>query len=191
MAASQRDWPRIWLMTDERMGERLWSAIDRLPVKHSGIVFRHYQTSPGDRVGLGRRIAEICRRRSLTLAIAADEDLARTLNADLLHNPGGIPVGLPFSRSVHSLSEAQAAKADGASIVFVSPVFATTSHPGKPALGKKAAAQIARAAAVPAIALGGMNGLKFARLRRDGFYGWAAIDAWLNGLPEELVELLP
>ena len=191
MAASQRDWPRMWLMTDERMGERLWSAIDRLPVKHSGIVFRHYQTPSEDREVLGRRIAEICRRRNLTLAVAADESLARTLCADLLHNPGAVPVGMPFSRSVHSLAEAEAAKADGASIVFVSPVFATASHPGKPALGKKAAGMLARAAAVPAIALGGMNGLQFARLRGDGFYGWAAIDAWLTGPSEELVDVLP
>ena len=43
MTDRQRPWPRAWLMTDERMGERLWEAIDRLPVKHSGIVFRHYR----------------------------------------------------------------------------------------------------------------------------------------------------
>ena len=42
MTARQRDWPRAWLMTDERMGDRLWTAIDRLPIKHAGIVFRRY-----------------------------------------------------------------------------------------------------------------------------------------------------
>ena len=46
MTARQTDWPREWLMTDERMGDRLWTAIDRLPIKHSGIVFRHYATPP-------------------------------------------------------------------------------------------------------------------------------------------------
>jgi hypothetical protein len=25
-----------------------------------------------------------------------------------------------------------------------------------------------------------MNSLKFARLEREGFYGWAGIDAWLT-----------
>jgi len=37
-----------------------------------------------------------------------------------------------------------------------------------------------QAAGVPAIALGGMDALKFARLRSEGFYGWAGIDAWLG-----------
>ena len=191
MAGSQSDWPRMWLMTDERMGDRLWSAIDRLPVMHAGIVLRHYHTPADARAALAGRIADICRRRSLTLAIAGDEELARTLGADLVHNPAKPPAQMHFSCSVHSLAEAESAKTDRASLVFISPIFATTSHPGKPALGRKAASRIARAAEVPAIALGGMNGLKFARLRRDGFYGWAAIDAWLNGPSCELVEMLP
>ena len=31
MAANQSLWPREWLMTDERIGERLWEAVDGLP----------------------------------------------------------------------------------------------------------------------------------------------------------------
>ncbi|MFL6730781.1 MAG: thiamine phosphate synthase, partial [Sphingomicrobium sp.] len=65
-------------MTDERMGERLWRAIDHLPVKHAGIVFRHYGLPSDARLLLARRIADICHRRALTLAIAADVELART-----------------------------------------------------------------------------------------------------------------
>ena len=181
MTARQRDWPRMWLMTDERMGERLWAAIDRLPVTHSGIIFRHYQTPQEHRAELARRIADICRRKGLTLGIAVDEELAHTLGADLVHNPTQAPVSLPFSRSVHSLEEAEVARADGAALMFVSPIFATRSHPGRPALGPAEAIRIAKTAGIPSIALGGMNGLKFARLHRDGFYGWAAIDAWLTG----------
>jgi thiamine-phosphate pyrophosphorylase len=167
-------------MTDERMGERLWEAIDRLPIKRSGIVFRHYQSPREVRAALAERVAEICNRRSLTLAIARDAELARTLGADLVHNPAELPVGMPFSRSVHSLEEAEAAKAEGASLVFVSPVYPTSSHPGRKALYRPAALKIAKAAGVPAIALGGMDALKSARLQREGFYGWAGIDAWLD-----------
>jgi thiamine-phosphate pyrophosphorylase len=181
MTARQRPLPRAWLMTDERMGERLWDAIDRLPIKHAGIVFRHYHTPPDVRAALARRVSDICRQRSLTLAIAADEDLARSLAADFVHNPPEIPVDLPFSRSVHSIEEAESAKADGASLVFVSPVYPTRSHPGQKALGRQAAVRIARSVDVPAIALGGLNALKFARLEREGFHGWAGIDAWLGG----------
>lgn len=180
MNARQRPFPRAWLMTDERMGERLWEAIDRLPIKHSGIVFRHYRTPPGARSALARRIADICHRRSLTLAIAADADLARILGADLVHNPPDVPSDLPFSRSVHSIEEAESAKSDGAALVFVSPVYPTSSHPGRKPLYRPLALRIAKAAGAPAIALGGMDALKSARLEREGFYGWAGIDAWLG-----------
>ncbi len=180
MTARQRDWPRAWLMTDERMGERLWTAIDRLPIERSGIVFRHYATPPDVRATLVRRIADICHRRSLTLAIAAGEELAPAVGADLVHNPAGTPSDLPFSRSVHSMEEAEAAGRDGAALVFVSPVRPTRSHVGRKPLGKPLALRIARAAGVPAIALGGMNAHNAHGFVRDGFYGWAGIDAWLG-----------
>lgn len=180
MTARQRDWPRAWLMTDERMGERLWAAIDRLPIKHSGIVFRHYATPPDVRATLAHRIAGICRRRSLTLAIAAEEELARTVGADLVHNPAEPPLNLAFSRSVHSVEEAEEAARDGAALVFVSPVRPTRSHVGAKPLGKPLALRIARASGVPAIALGGMNAQLARGFLRDGFYGWAGIDAWLG-----------
>jgi thiamine-phosphate pyrophosphorylase len=180
MTARQRDWPRAWLMTDERMGEKLWTAIDRVPIKHAGIVFRHYSLPDEARAILARRVADICHRRSLALAVAGNEDLALTVGADLVHNPSEPPLRLPFSRSVHSVSEAEAARVSGATIVFVSPVFRTRSHPGAQPLGRPVARRIAQAAGVPAIALGGMDALTFARLQRDGFYGWAGIDAWLG-----------
>ena len=179
MIARQRDWPRAWLMTDERMGERLLTAIDRLP-KHSGIVLRHYSLAQDVRATLARRIADLCHRRSLVLAVAGNQDLAAAVGADLVHNPPEPPLRLPFSRSVHSVDEANAARSAGAALVFVSPVYPTRSHPGEKALGRPLARQIALAAGVPAIALGGMDALKFARLQRDGFYGWAGIDAWLG-----------
>jgi thiamine monophosphate synthase len=180
MTSRQRPWPRAWLMTDERMGEKLWTAIDRLPMSQAGIVFRHYQAPPPIRAALARRIAGVCQRRSLALAIAADIDLARDLGADLIHNPPEPISDLPFSRSVHSLEEAELAKADGASLVFVSPVYPTSSHPERKALYRPLAVRIAKTAGVPAIALGGMDRLKSARLEREGFHGWAGIDAWLD-----------
>ena len=180
MTARQRDWPRAWLMTDERMGEKLWTAIDRLPIKQSGIVFRHYSLAEDVRATLARRVADICHRRSLALAVAGDEDLALTVGADLVHNPPEPPLRLPFSQSVHSLDDAETARVAGAAIIFVSPIFRTRSHPGTKPLGRPLAARIAQAAGMPAIALGGMDALRFARLQRDGFYGWAGIDAWLG-----------
>ena len=179
MTGRQRDWPRAWLMTDERMGERLWTAIDRLEHCRGGIVFRHYGLPPDRREVIARRVADLCHKRKLTFAVAQDADLARRLGARLVHNPAEQVIDLPFSRAVHSIEEAEAARAEGAALVFVSPVRPTRSHPEKEPLGKAKAAKIVRAAGVPAIALGGMDWLAWMGMR-DVFHGWAAIDSWLK-----------
>ena len=86
MNPSQIEWPRTWLMTDERLGDRLWSAIDRLP-EGAGIVFRHYSLNRNARAELAVRVSSICRERAFTLAIAADADLALAVGANMIHKP--------------------------------------------------------------------------------------------------------
>ena len=180
MTTRQRPWPRAWLMTDERMGERLWDAIDRLPSGQAGLVFRHYSLDPDARKEMAQRVAEICRDRNLALAVASDVALARLAGADLVHNPATTAGGIPLSKAVHSLEEARTARSENAALVFVSPVHATRTHPERKPLGLDLAGKIARTAGVPAIALGGMDEQEFKRLEREGFYGWAGIEAWLK-----------
>ena len=179
MAANQSPWPREWLMTDERIGERLWEAIDALPAG-AGIVFRHYATPEDERARLAHNIAQLCRARSLVLAIARDVFLADSLDAALVHNPIGDPSGLPISRSAHSLAEAQSASAAGASLIFLASIFPTRSHPDRAPLPRAVTRQIIESCGVPVIALGGMNRARFDEREIDGFYGWAGIDAWLG-----------
>ena len=171
--------PRLWLMTDERLGDRLWEAIDRLPQGKAGIVFRHYKTEQKARLVLARRVAALCGGRQLTLSVARDVNLASDLDAGLVHNPTQATGRMPFSRAVHSIHEATAARDEGAALIFIAPVYATRSHPDRKPLGVEAAIQLAAAAGVPAIALGGLNRERFAPLQ-DTFHGWAAIDAWLS-----------
>lgn len=173
MPVRQPPVPAFWLMTDERMGEALWPAIRRLP-RGSGIVFRHYRTPPPARRRLFARLVRIARARGLMVVRAG----ARCGHgAHGTHGGGRREVGLRTA-PVHSMREAwRAARYSDA--VFVSPVHATRSHPGNGGLGARRAQAIARAIPVPAIALGGMDARRFARLR--GFHGWAAIDAWMEG----------
>jgi thiamine-phosphate pyrophosphorylase len=187
MRARQRRWPRVWLMTDERMGERLWAALERLP-DGAGVVFRHYSLPRDAREELAARVADLARPAASfwrlpairsSRCVTGDPKLALRLGAELVHNPEGSAGALPFSRSVHSVEEAKAARVEGAALVFVSPVNATRSHPGQEPLGRHAAGRIARTSGVPAIALGGMDSARFALLEREGFHGWAGIDAWL------------
>jgi thiamine-phosphate pyrophosphorylase len=166
--------PRLWLMTDDRIGDALWPALERVP-RGGGVVLRHHRSN----VTLGRRVAAWCHERGLLLAVAGDADFAGGLGAAMVHNPTSPPGAMLVSRSVHSHEEATAAR--GADLVFVSPVFASASHPDRSALGMGKAVALARLAEVPAIALGGMNSVRGAEALAAGFHGWAAIDAWLSG----------
>jgi len=179
MPSRQTAWPRQWLMTDERMSDRLWEAIARLPDDDGGIVFRHSNTDKEKRAGLAREVAAICRRRGLMLGVAGDADLARAVGADFVHRPDTTTT-LPTSMPVHNLGQAREAAWLGAALAFVSPVFPTRSHRGQAALGPANAEILARASNTVAIALGGMDGAKFASLQSGVFHGWAGIDVWLG-----------
>ena len=79
---------------------------------------------------------------------------------------------------VHSRRQAIAAIRAGADALFVSPVFATRSHPGARALGRARLGLMIRGLNRPIIALGGMDARRARSLRQLGIHGWAAIDAW-------------
>lgn len=161
--------PAIWLMTDERVGEALWMALRALP-PGAGVVFRHHATPSRERLALFRRVHRIARARRLVL-VSAGGPLP---GADGVHKGRG-----PGLRTgpAHDRREAIAAKGAGASLVFVSPVYPTRSHPGAPTLGPMRAARVAQSLGMTVIALGGMNARRWGRNRRLGFDGWAAIDA--------------
>ncbi|AOH83405.1 thiamine monophosphate synthase [Sphingomonas panacis] len=166
--------PTLWLMTDERLGDGLWDAVARLP-RGAGIVFRHYATPLPERRALFAQLARIARRRGLVLLRAGSVRLAR--REDGVHNRRASGLS---TRSAHDRREAVIAWRSGATAIFVSPVFATRSHPGATALGLLRAAAIGRGLGVPLIALGGMDARRFKRVRALGFHGWAAIDAWTS-----------
>lgn len=164
--------PSFWLMTDERMGDALWPAIRRLP-RGGGIVFRHYRTPAAERRRLFARVIRIARARGLVVIRAGDPCGYGAAGTHGTRRHGG---GLRTA-PVHAMREAMR-RTRACDAVFVSPVYATRSHPGSGTLGVRRAGAIARALPVPAIALGGMDAARFARLH--WFHGWAAIDAWMG-----------
>jgi thiamine-phosphate pyrophosphorylase len=158
--------PTRWLMTDARMGDGLWTALDRLP-RGGGVVFRHYGAP--DRATLLRRVEKVAKRRGLILVVAGG-------GAANVHNARPSGRGLTTA-SAHSRREAIGAIRRGADLLFVSPVFATRSHPGARSLGRVRFGLLVRDLGVPVIALGGMGAR---RLRGLPAHGYAAIDAWLT-----------
>ena len=167
--------PRLWLMTDERLGEGLLPAVERLP-RGGGIVFRHYSLPARDRRVLFNRVKVVARRRRLLLLLAGPDWQARAWGADGSHGRGR-GLGLR-SAPVHNLEEIRAAERADASLLFLSPLHATRSHPGAEPLGPARFAELARRTRLPVIALGGMDSEKAHELPALGAYGWAGIDAW-------------
>ncbi len=168
--------PRLWLMTDERLGNGVFDAIGRLP-RGGGIVFRHYSLAAPARRALFEQVQAIARRRGLVLLLAGTAELARAWGADGSHGRGRSLRGRGLrSAPVHDLREIRAAQNEGADLLFLSPAYPTRSHPDAPALGPSRFARLAHSTGLPVIALGGMNAERGRQLRALGAHGWAGID---------------
>ncbi len=160
--------PRLWLMTDERLGGDLPGLVARLP-PGAGIVFRHYSLAEAERRALFEAVKAAAPGPVLLAGPAVE---AETWGADGSHGRHEGATTAP----AHHLGEIRAAEAAGAALIFLSPVFPTRSHPGAPVLGPEGFAALARQTSVPVVALGGMDAGR-ASLLPDA-YGWAGIDAW-------------
>ncbi|HEX8257692.1 MAG TPA: thiamine phosphate synthase [Allosphingosinicella sp.] len=174
--------PRLWLMTDERQGDALCSALERLP-RGSGVVFRHYGLPTPERRRLFGQVRAVARRRRLVLLLAGTPRLAAAWGADGSHGRGShAPLrGQVRTAPVHDVRDMIAAARAGADLLFVSPAFGTRSHPGAAPLGRVRFGLLARQARGPVVALGGMTPSRFRGLAAFRIYGWAAIDAWSAG----------
>jgi thiamine-phosphate pyrophosphorylase len=190
----QRQIPRVWLFTDERLGgiPETLAAAARLP-RGSGIVLRHYGLCRAARAALLAALRPLARRRALLLLVAAPWPGAR---ADGVHLPGF--AHLPHHRrhgivsaAAHRESALRQHARAGADLVFLSPAFPTGSHAGAPALGPVRFGLATRGAPVPVIALGGMNARRARRMRPLGAYGFAAISAFRAASPSSTMLTSP
>lgn len=173
--------PCLWLFTDERVADAiLLTSIQALP-RGSGIVFRHYRTPEAARRALYERIRTVARRRRLVLLLAGTARDAAAWRADGVHlgrNARGLGQRGRGVRTAaaHDAGELRRAQRAGVDLVFLSPVFATRSHPDVRPLGAVRFGLIAGGAKSPVAALGGMTPARYRQLRALGASGWAAID---------------
>lgn len=179
MRARHLHLPTRWLLTDERQGDALWGALERLP-RGAGVIVRHYSLAPPARAAFVARVRGIARRRGLMLVVADDARAAMRWRGDgIYQNPrAGRPLRL--LATAHDRAELVAAHRARADAVLLSPAFPTRSHPGGRVLGPVRFGLLARTSRVPVIALGGMDSARARRLRSLGAHGWAAIDGWIR-----------
>ncbi len=167
----------LWLFTDARRLPDPLAAAARLPRGLGGVVLRH--DGVADRAVLGRALARLCRARGLALSVAGDWRLAAALGAGLHLRGGRRPPAAPrylhaVTSSAHSVADLRRARRVGA-LAFLSPAFATASHPGAPALGPYRWEFMVRRGGLGAAALGGIDGRTVRRL--PGCAGAGAIRA--------------
>ena len=139
-----------------------------------------------DRMALGAELAHICRRNRLALVVAGDARLATALRAGVHLRSGRWPgpVRMPRHRrgslitsSAHGPADLVRAARAGAELVFLSPAFATTSHPDVAALGPARWLRLAGLSVVPVAALGGVTGRNVRRLPARSCVAVGAIGA--------------
>jgi thiamine-phosphate pyrophosphorylase len=141
------------LIADERLGDRLWSTVRKLP-PGSGVIVLFPGLSQRERQNVIRRL-----RRTGTRLRIVDE-------------ASGCAV------RVHNLPELRRALLARVAMILLSPIYPTASHPERKPLPRMHAAALARLAGRKLIALGGMNARRFKRIERLGFQAWAGIDAF-------------
>ncbi|MEP6345314.1 MAG: thiamine phosphate synthase [Parasphingorhabdus sp.] len=175
--------PRIWLFTDERNDAFLRQAILRLP-RGSGIIFRHYHLPEDARRARFEFVRSLARRQGHRLLLAGSLALARRWRADGVHGRDTArakAAGLLNSAPVHNAREIHQANRNGAHIFFLSPIFATQSHPGQRPMNAVQVQRLATLCNGAVIYLGGMNPRRYRARRNQRTHGWAAIDAFSNG----------
>lgn len=161
--------PVLWLFTDTARLPDPVAAAACLPRGLCGVVLRD-DTRPG-RAILAAALARVCRARGNALVVAGDTSLARAVGAGVhlragrrLHGMRGLRG--PVTSSAHGAVELRRAARAGAGVAFLSPAFATASHPGARGLGTVRWAALARRApgGITVGALGGIDGPSVRRL---------------------------
>ena len=165
--------PRVWLMTDPRNRADLPAILRRLP-RDAGVVLRDGDLGREARRRHFRTVATVAARRGLVLLVAGPA-IRGDWRAHGRHNSHRTDRPLR-SRSVHDAREATRARKARADLCFVSPVFATRSHPDARPIGRFGFVRLASLTGGTAIPLGGMTAARARRLSGLGADGWAAID---------------
>jgi len=79
---------------------------------------------------------------------------------------------------VHNVRELRGALLARTSLILLSPLYPTSSHPDRKPIPRMRAAALARLGRRKLLALGGMDARKYALIKRLGFQGWAGISAF-------------
>jgi len=146
---------------------------------------REKDLSEDDQVELAQSLLPIARRYGACLTLHGDAALAKASGSDGVHLPAGSdataarkllgPAKL-IGVSIHTVTEVEAIDPEIVDYAIAGPAFETPSKPGYgPEIGRKGLSEIARAAPVPVLAIGGLNATRAAEVLAAGPVGIAVM----------------
>jgi thiamine-phosphate pyrophosphorylase len=146
---------------------------------------REKDLATDDQIALVRTLMPVARRHGARLTVHGEAALAKACGADGVHLPAGSDPGRSrallgaealIGVSIHTVTEAEAIDPDVVDYAVAGPAFETASKPGYgPEIGRKGLAEIARAARVPVLAIGGINVARVAEVLAAGPAGIAVM----------------
>ena len=179
--------PPLLLVTDRRQARRPLENIVAAALKAGcrWVSVREKDLPADEQILLARALAPIARASAVTLMLHGEASLAQLAGADGVHlSSGGDPAaarallgrGKLIGVSIHSVGEAEALDPALVDYALAGPAFETASKPGYgPEIGRKGLAEIARAARVPVLAIGGVNAPRLGELIAIGLAGAAVM----------------
>ncbi len=179
--------PPLLLVTDRRQARRPLAEVVVAALKAGcrWISLREKDLPEDEQVPLARALLPLARRHGAILTIHGDAALAKLAGTDGVHLPSGsdpvaaralIGPGKLLGVSIHTVPEAEAIDPGVVDYALAGPAFETVSKPGYgPEIGRKGLAEMARAARVPLLAIGGINTVRVAEVIATGCAGVAVM----------------
>jgi thiamine-phosphate pyrophosphorylase len=179
--------PPLLLVTDRRQSRRSLEAIvaAALGAGCRWISLREKDLPPDEQILLARSLLPRARAKGAKLVMHSDAALAVRAGADGVHLSSGGDAAAARALmgpdrivgiSIHTVPEAAAINPSQVDYALAGPAFETASKPGYgPEIGRKGLAEIARAARVPVLAIGGVNAARLGELIAAGAAGVAVM----------------
>jgi len=179
--------PPLLVVTDRSQARQPLPAIAVAALKAGcrWMSLREKDMAEVDLILLARRLLPLTRSAGARLLLHGEASLAKLAGVDGVHLPAGadtaaaralLGAGKLIGVSIHTVIEAEAINENSADYALAGPAFETPSKPGYgPEIGRKGLAEIARAARVPVLAIGGVNAARIAELIAAGAAGVAVM----------------
>jgi thiamine-phosphate pyrophosphorylase len=179
--------PPFLLVTDRRQARRPLRDVvaAALTAGCRWLSVREKDLPEDEQIALARSLLPMAHANAAKLMLHGEASLAAKAGADGVHLPAGSDVVAArrligpaklVGISIHTVSEAEAIDPALVDYVLAGPAFETPSKPGYgPEIGRKGLLEIARAARVPVLAIGGVNAARLGELVAAGAAGVAVM----------------